>query len=636
MSSSFFNHNIQDYMHAHLSLDTRSSWDDDSSILDDNILENNLDSALELSPIEQRRRESMMEGAIYSPSRDWTDYDHDHDMGGASCDGPSPMASASFEHSNGTNNPFIKLEAAQQPFSPQHNGWNSRAMTSGSVTPSGYDAPFASAHFDTSYLTSYGTPAPTGFEASNITPASIYQASVPSLPTSAPQSESSWPPASIASAQSSEESRPLTKRMRPQSPGPRSHSPLNLRRDGIRKKNARFDIPAERTLLNIDTLIAQSADDQEIKELKQQKRLLRNRQAALDSRQRKKQHTERLEEEKKLHSTIIAELEEKLALLSSRDEEWRKRFEEVSNERDFARHQADVLQMEKEEMVKNHTLETGELRKKNNFLQNQIQKMEATEQNISSGGAGGAYTDEFEFEDMEMNTFWEGQTFGTADPFDILPETKTAVIKKTKNVESQEVSETDKPAASGLLLILLLCGAFVASSTSQSGNLPPLPQPIKTASASILQSIFQDAGVSQNARVQDLEASMSESWTDSKSALPQLVGLESSVAMLNAQLAGSSLEGDHQQFMQLTAAEYNDVTSKDFGPAKAGSIRGRKHLADGLASLQSHSKPSLAEVYTRSLLWDKVDAEVVRRFAAFAQRAASNRAAAGEGVDMLV
>lgn len=424
--------------------------------------------------------------------------------------------------------------------------------------------------------------------------------------------------------------------MRPQSPGPRSHSPLNLRRDGIRKKNARFDIPAERTLLNIDTLIAQSADDQEIKELKQQKRLLRNRQAALDSRQRKKQHTERLEEEKKLHSTIIAELEEKLALLSSRDEEWRKRFEEVSNERDFARHQADVLQMEKEEMVKNHTLETGELRKKNNFLQNQIQKMEATEQNISSGGAGGAYTDEFEFEDMEMNTFWEGQTFGTADPFDILPETKTAVIKKTKNVESQEVSETDKPAASGLLLILLLCGAFVASSTSQSGNLPPLPQPIKTASASILQSIFQDAGVSQNARVQDLEASMSESWTDSKSALPQLVGLESSVAMLNAQLAGSSLEGDHQQFMQLTAAEYNDVTSKDFGPAKAGSIRGRKHLADGLASLQSHSKPSLAEVYTRSLLWDKVDAEVVRRFAAFAQRAASNRAAAGEGVDMLV
>ncbi len=53
-----------------------------------------------------------------------------------------------------------------------------------------------------------------------------------------------------------------------------------MRRDGIRKKNARFEIPAERTLGNIDYLINQSNDDQEIKELKQQKRLLRNRQAA--------------------------------------------------------------------------------------------------------------------------------------------------------------------------------------------------------------------------------------------------------------------------------------------------------------------------------------------------------------------
>jgi hypothetical protein len=59
----------------------------------------------------------------------------------------------------------------------------------------------------------------------------------------------------------------------------RSHNELR-RGDGIRKKNARFDIPAERNLGNIDQLISQSTDEQEIKELKQQKRLLRNRQAA--------------------------------------------------------------------------------------------------------------------------------------------------------------------------------------------------------------------------------------------------------------------------------------------------------------------------------------------------------------------
>jgi len=631
MASTYF-HNVHEYMHT---LDGgRSTWGDDdvSSILDDNILDTSIESTLEMSPVEQRRRESMMEAAIYSPTRDWNDFDHD--MAGASMDGASPIASASFEHSNGTNNPFIKLEASQ-PFSPQHNGWNSRALTSGSVTPAPYDSAFSN-HYDTAYLNPYAAPAASAFEATagpHVTPNSLYQTSGAS---SGAVTENQWPATVIASAGSADnESRPLSKRMRPQSPAPRSHSPLNLRRDGIRKKNARFDIPAERTLLNIDTLIAQSADDQEIKELKQQKRLLRNRQAALDSRQRKKQHTERLEEEKKLHSTIITDLEDKIAMLNLRDEEWRKRFDEVSNELNSARHHLDVLQMEKEEMVKNHTLETGELRKKNNYLENQLQKTETLieQHNITSGGAGSAYTDEFSFDDMEMGGFWGGSTINTADPFDIPPpDNKSAIIKKSK-IETQEVTEADKPAASGLLLILLLCGAFVASSSSSqaSSALPPLPEPVRTASAGILQNIFQDAGVSQG-RVQDLE-SIGESWTDSKSSISQMVGLESSVAMLNAQLAESSLDHTPEQFMHLSAAEYNEVTSSDYlRNPKTGSIRGRKHLEAGLASMRNQAKPSLAEVYTRSLLWDKVDAEVVRRFAAFAQRAAASQGAEGEGM----
>jgi hypothetical protein len=64
-------------------------------------------------------------------------------------------------------------------------------------------------------------------------------------------------------------------------PYPRPLSPMTvLRSDGIRKKNARFEIPKERNLANIDALIMSSTDELEKKELKQQKRLLRNRQAA--------------------------------------------------------------------------------------------------------------------------------------------------------------------------------------------------------------------------------------------------------------------------------------------------------------------------------------------------------------------
>ena len=79
-------------------------------------------------------------------------------------------------------------------------------------------------------------------------------------------------------AQQEMEGRPIPKRMRPNSP------PITMvdfaRRDGIRKKNGRIDIPTERNLHTIDDMIDRTTNEDELKELKQQKRLLRNREAA--------------------------------------------------------------------------------------------------------------------------------------------------------------------------------------------------------------------------------------------------------------------------------------------------------------------------------------------------------------------
>jgi hypothetical protein len=50
--------------------------------------------------------------------------------------------------------------------------------------------------------------------------------------------------------------------------------------DGVRKKNGRIDIPAGRNINNIDMLIETAEDDALVVELKSQKRLLRNREAA--------------------------------------------------------------------------------------------------------------------------------------------------------------------------------------------------------------------------------------------------------------------------------------------------------------------------------------------------------------------
>lgn len=142
-----------------------------------------------------------------------------------------------------------------------------------------------------------------------------------------------------------------------------------------------------------------------------------------------------------------------------------------------------------------------------------------------------------------------------------------------------------------------------------------------------MNNIFQDAGVApiEAGRVEAADvAATSDTWMVAKSSVSQMVGLDSSVAMLTARLEKPSAEQQHESFMQLTAAEYNDVTSNNFLRDPEPVARNRRHLEEGLASMRN--KPTAADVYTRSLLWDKVDAEVVRRFAAFAQRAQSQQA----------
>lgn len=89
-----------------------------------------------------------------------------------------------------------------------------------------------------------------------------------------PHSHQDW----MGMAQQEMEGRPGPRQMRPSSP-PRTMVDLQ-RRDGIRKKNGRIDIPQERNIHTIDQLIETTKDEDLLKELKQQKRLLRNREAA--------------------------------------------------------------------------------------------------------------------------------------------------------------------------------------------------------------------------------------------------------------------------------------------------------------------------------------------------------------------
>ena len=258
------------YRAANLTVDTNHAQqkyfeDEDKSVLDDHILDHStLDSGLELSPpVANSRRESfVVSSALFSPkTEDWQSVDMQ------SLPSNNPFLD---QHSNTSNNPFMRVDESQaHVFGPPGNAW---LMAHGSGPGSGSATPFQT--FDTGIPADYDAntsifqrpmQGQTAFSSAGNIFAPLGHGDQ-SIPTS-PQKE--W----MATAQSG------SKKMRPGSPGIRSHNDLR-RGDGIRKKNARFEIPAERNLSNIDHLISQSTDEQEIKELKQQKRLLRNRQAA--------------------------------------------------------------------------------------------------------------------------------------------------------------------------------------------------------------------------------------------------------------------------------------------------------------------------------------------------------------------
>ena len=254
-----------DTSHAHKFFE-----EEDASILDDNILDQSaLDSGLEMSPpmVESRRDSFTVAPSLFSPkTEDWPAVEMQS----------VPSNNPFFDQQS--NNPFLRMEQSQQA---AYQGHTWPMTSSGSVTPQLQAFDGLPVDYDTNNLAMFHRPAtmqtPTPF-AAPANPVAMFQqlghqqAPAQSMPTS-PQKDT-WITQDLKAA-----AQGMAKRPRPASPIIRSHNDLR-RGDGIRKKNARFDIPAERNLSNIDHLISQSTDEQEIKELKQQKRLLRNRQAA--------------------------------------------------------------------------------------------------------------------------------------------------------------------------------------------------------------------------------------------------------------------------------------------------------------------------------------------------------------------
>lgn len=281
------------------------------------------------------------------------------------------------------------------------------------------------------------------------------------------------------------------------------------------------------------------------------------------------------------------------------------------------------LQMEKEEMLRAHTIETGDLRKKVSVLTDHVQKLESSAMSAVPSQTGFGSSDFSDIESLTMDGAWDSISFlhdFPSEPEVIKVEPQTAVAKKS---DTTMINDSDKPAAQGLLLMLLLVGAFVASKGS-APSIPRMSDDVRAASTTILEDIFNEAGVSASSTslARPVASVSANAWSGMPPSHITMADLAtpgfapSSLGDYADVLSHPTQAQEHEQLFSLSAAQYNAAASPEFmhsAPVTSTSA-GRRNLADSLAAMRA-GEGKRTEVYTRSLLWDQVPRDVVRSFA---------------------
>ena len=344
----------------------------------------------------------------------------------------------------------------------------------------------------------------------------------------------------------------------------------------------------------------------------------------LDSRQRKKQHTERLEEEKKHNSTVISDLEEGINELRVRETEWVQLKEHWETCNQQLQQRVRELEMDKEDLVRRHTIETGELRKKNAYFVEQAQKLEAISMSAVPSSTGYSA----DFSDFDLSTMatspWDNFSIVNDFTLEAEPKQENPMVLIPKK-EHTAVKEDEKTATSGLLLMLLLCGAWVASQSTASppAKMPDVSEDVRIASTIVLDNLYKDAGLQPpqiasslpkpEKRVSDVSAAAMKTTL---SAAEIAVLSNSPLTSLHHQLISPTTEQRRDQVLSLSTDQYSTITSGEFidetiSPASYH----RRNLQEVLTSMRSNRPGPAAEAYTRSLLWNEVPQDIIRDFA---------------------
>ncbi len=298
-------------------------------------------------------------------------------------------------------------------------------------------------------------------------------------------------------------------------------------------------------------------------------------------------------------------------------------------------HQNDVLQDENRHNVLRHTEETSVLRKRIQLLTEQLEVGPAPAMSAAPSSTGfenfnagmealnmSGWDDFIHLDDYHTEAPDEF-LFGLK-PDSILPppvppkDTRTPVASASRTTPE---TATDQPMASGLIFFLLLCGAFVASkpATSRHNDMPDVPDEVRAAAPAVLSNLLSEAApfstvttsrVMQRAPHEPANSARPRANPRTRSKLDQL----------HHRITSPTKQQEIDKAFALSTAQYASISGADYDlphehASSSRQSRQRPDLAETLSrNREEYIQSSRAEVYTRSLLWDRIPAETVRQF----------------------
>lgn len=305
------------------------------------------------------------------------------------------------------------------------------------------------------------------------------------------------------------------------------------------------------------------------------------------------------------------------------------------------------LTEEKVMMLERHTNETGDLRAKIAVLTEQLEIAASAMPERSSSGEYSDFTNDMNGLNVHPNDwdFLVNDYVMESEPIDQKPQQNALTLAPKKK---DALLEEEQPAASGLLMLLLLCGAWVASKTSGSSmpTMPTMSDDVRAASAVVLESVMKDAGVSDpsqafsglsNPSPLGAARQLPFHMADTNSRNNRLDAVHSKlITPSKAQEADAAFSMSVSQYDSLTQdfkrPSYSSSSDDEAITPSTSTSSHRRNLADTLKAMRDDAKgESTSNVYTRSLLWDRIPSDIVQQFKQIVDASVSSSGEGGGG-----